>query len=457
MLVPIALASILTAALTVLVGMPFNYANIIALPLLGRHRRRQRHPCRASHAHRGRGAAVQHEHDARRARERAHDRRELRQPRVLVARRHGEHGHSAGARVGGEHDGDADRAAGVAEGVAAEADGRAHDARARHGRERFLGLGRRARAARGRHAPCAPSCGPAATGATSPVSTSRSPTGDLTERDSLHRAAAGCAAVFHVAADYRLWVADSGADVSRERRRARSTCSRPRRPAGATRLVYTSSVAVLGINRDRTPADEDTPVTVADMVGPLQALEISGRAGRAPARERARLPRRDRQPVDADRSARHQADADGPHPARRRRGPHAGVRRHGLEPRARRRRRAGAPRGVEASARPASATSWAATISRCSRFSSSSPSTSAGERVRFACRIGRSIRSRSRRKVGARSRKREPRVTLDGVRMSTKHMYFSSRKAQRELGYAGAIRASRIAAAIDWFKANDYF
>jgi hypothetical protein len=33
-LVPIALASVLTAALTVAVGMPFNYANIIALPLL---------------------------------------------------------------------------------------------------------------------------------------------------------------------------------------------------------------------------------------------------------------------------------------------------------------------------------------------------------------------------------------------------------------------------------------
>ena len=36
---------------------------------------------------------------------------------------------------------------------------------------------------------------------------------------------------------------------------------------GVERLVYTSSVAVLGINRDRTPADETTPVTLADMIG----------------------------------------------------------------------------------------------------------------------------------------------------------------------------------------------
>ena len=113
-LVPIALASVLTAAFTVVVGMPFNYANIIALPLLvgigvdnGIH---VVHRMRTDE----RRAAVRHEHDARRARERAHDRRELRQPRVLVARRHREHGHPARARVGGEHGRDAHRVARVA-------------------------------------------------------------------------------------------------------------------------------------------------------------------------------------------------------------------------------------------------------------------------------------------------------------------------------------------------------
>ena len=53
--------------------------------------------------------------------------------------------------------------------------------------------------------------------------------------------------------------------------------------------------------------------------------------------------------------------------------------------------------------------------------------------------------------------KREPRVTLDGVRMSTKHMYFSSRKAQRQLQYRWRDPRLAIAAAVDWFKSNEYF
>jgi dihydroflavonol-4-reductase len=52
---------------------------------------------------------------------------------------------------------------------------------------------------------------------------------------------------------------------------------------------------------------------------------------------------------------------------------------------------------------------------------------------------------------------REPRVTLDGVRMSTKHMYFSSRKAERELQYRWRDPREAITAAVDWFKANGYF
>jgi dihydroflavonol-4-reductase len=57
----------------------------------------------------------------------------------------------------------------------------------------------------------------------------------------------------------------------------------------------------------------------------------------------------------------------------------------------------------------------------------------------------------------ARVSRREPRVTLDGVRMSTKHMYFSSRKAERELGYRWRDPRLAIAAAIEWFKENEYF
>ena len=90
--------------------------------------------------------------------------------------------------------------------------------------------------------------------------------GDLTDAASLKRAVDGCRVLFHVAADYRLWIPDpermyrTNVDGTRELLRAAAD-------AGAGRIVYTSSVATLGINPDRTPADETTPVALADMVG----------------------------------------------------------------------------------------------------------------------------------------------------------------------------------------------
>ena len=56
----------------------------------------------------------------------------------------------------------------------------------------------------------------------------------------------------------------------------------------------------------------------------------------------------------------------------------------------------------------------------------------------------------------ARLTKREPRVTLDGLRMSKKHMYFSSAKAERELGYRWREPKLAIADAIDWFASHGY-
>ena len=91
-------------------------------------------------------------------------------------------------------------------------------------------------------------------------------TGDLTDRPSLEKAARGCDTLFHVAADYRLWIPDpptvyrTNVDGSRDLLRAAAS-------AGAIRIVYTSSVATLGLNADHSPADEETPVTEAAMIG----------------------------------------------------------------------------------------------------------------------------------------------------------------------------------------------
>ena len=90
--------------------------------------------------------------------------------------------------------------------------------------------------------------------------------GDLAQPDSLKAAVAGCDAVFHVAADYRIWVPDGGASMYRAnvdgtRELIRAACA-----AGVGRIVYTSSVAVLGASRGVGIADETTVATEAAMV-----------------------------------------------------------------------------------------------------------------------------------------------------------------------------------------------
>jgi dihydroflavonol-4-reductase len=94
-------------------------------------------------------------------------------------------------------------------------------------------------------------------------------TGDLTDPASLERAVAGCAGVYHVAADYRMWLPDRAARSAMYRANVDGTRALLLAAAGAgvPRMVYTSSVATLGLRKDGVPADEDTPSTLADMIG----------------------------------------------------------------------------------------------------------------------------------------------------------------------------------------------
>jgi dihydroflavonol-4-reductase len=91
-------------------------------------------------------------------------------------------------------------------------------------------------------------------------------TGDLGDPASLPRAVAGCEALFHVAADYRLWVRDP-ASIYRANVDGTVALMRAAAAAGIPRIVYTSSVAVLGLPSSGAPADEDTPVALDDMIG----------------------------------------------------------------------------------------------------------------------------------------------------------------------------------------------
>jgi dihydroflavonol-4-reductase len=90
--------------------------------------------------------------------------------------------------------------------------------------------------------------------------------GDLLEPESLRSAMRGCDAVLHVAADYRLWVRDPDT-MYRSNVEGTRALLRIAQEEEVPRFVYTSSVATMGFKSDGTIVDESTPVSLDDMVG----------------------------------------------------------------------------------------------------------------------------------------------------------------------------------------------
>jgi dihydroflavonol-4-reductase len=280
-------------------------------------------------------------------------------------------------------------------------------------------------------------------------------TGDLTDRPSLERAVAGCAVVFHVAADYRLWVADA-VPMYRANVDGSVNVLEAAAAAGVQRMVYTSSVAVLGINKDRTPADESTPVDVADMVGHYKRSKfLAEEAVRRRARElgfpvvtvnpSTPIGPRDIKPTPTGRILLDAAAGRMP---------------------------AFVDTGLNLVHVDDVALGHLAAWKRGApgeRYVLGGEDFTLQQILEFVARhVGRrastirlphwSVYPIAVAAEGlALLTKREPRVTLDGVRMSTKHMYFSSRKAQQELDYKWRDPRLGLAAAVDWFKVNDYF
>jgi dihydroflavonol-4-reductase len=107
--------------------------------------------------------------------------------------------------------------------------------------------------------------------------------GDLCDPASLEKAMAGCDVVFHVAADYRLWVRDPErmyrANVEGTRAILKAALQN-----GVRRVVYTSSVATMGFSSNGHVADENSPVSLENMIGPYKrskflAEEVAIEAG----------------------------------------------------------------------------------------------------------------------------------------------------------------------------------
>jgi dihydroflavonol-4-reductase len=90
--------------------------------------------------------------------------------------------------------------------------------------------------------------------------------GDLQRPETFSSALTGCDAVMHVAADYRLWIRDPDA-MYRANVDGTRDLLRMAREANVPRVVYTSSVATMHFRADGIVVNEDTPVSLADMVG----------------------------------------------------------------------------------------------------------------------------------------------------------------------------------------------
>jgi len=90
--------------------------------------------------------------------------------------------------------------------------------------------------------------------------------GDLRDPDSLRKAMAGCEMVFHVAADYRLWTRDPS-EMYRSNVEGTRAVIQEAQACGVRRVVYTSSVATMGFTKNGQPCDENSPVSLRDMIG----------------------------------------------------------------------------------------------------------------------------------------------------------------------------------------------
>lgn len=277
--------------------------------------------------------------------------------------------------------------------------------------------------------------------------------GDLLDSPSLEHALENCEGLFHVAANYRLWARDPR-EIRMPNVRGTHNILLAARRCGVRRIVHTSSVATLGLHHDGTPSDEDTPVRLDDMIGAYKRskflsealVQRCARAGTdivivnpaAPIGPRDRKPTptgrmildaaRGRMPafVDTGLCVVHVDDVAEGHVLAYERGQRG--RRYVL----------------------------------------------GGENMSLQSILGTVAQLTGRRtpwlklphaavlpvayvaEAWARMTGVAPNVTVDGVKLARHRMYFSSRRAETELGYSARPAREALADAIQWFRANGY-
>jgi dihydroflavonol-4-reductase len=278
--------------------------------------------------------------------------------------------------------------------------------------------------------------------------------GNLLDPDSLKEAVKGCETVFHVAADYRLWVPEPermyAANVQ-----GSSDLARAAADAGVTRVVYTSSVATLGLSRNGIPSDEETPSRLEDMIGHYKRSKFLAEA------EMRRLVREEGLPIVIVNPSTPVGPRDvKPTPTGR----------LVLEAAAGR-MPAYVDTGLNLVHVDDVAEGHLLALERGrvgERYVLGGTNMSLREILAEIADIAGIAPPKIRLSTGvvlpiayiaegmARLSGREPRVTVDGVRMARKKMYYSADKAARELGLTARPTREALADAVAWFRDSDY-
>ncbi len=278
--------------------------------------------------------------------------------------------------------------------------------------------------------------------------------GDLRQAQALRPALEGCEALVHVAADYRLWVRDPEAMYAANVYGTRELL-RVAAEAGVQRVVYTSSVATMGFRMDGTIVDENSPVTLMDMIGHYKRSKFLAE------QEAVNAARKGLHVVILNPTTPIGAEDAKPTPTGRI-----------VVDFLRRKFPAYMDTGlnlVDVSA-VATAHGAALTVGRSGeryilggenltlkqildRMAAMTGLPSPKARVPHAVAMGFAYFDEW---VNGRLLGREPRATVEAVRMGKKKMFASSSKAEQELGYRALPVDAALRAAIDWFRAHGY-
>jgi dihydroflavonol-4-reductase len=279
-------------------------------------------------------------------------------------------------------------------------------------------------------------------------------TGDLRDPASLEKGIAGCDVVFHVAADYRLWVRDPeemyAANV--EGTRAILEAARKNR---VRRVVYTSSVATMGFTSKGQSADENSPVSLDNMIGPYKRSKFMA----------------EQVAIEAARSGQDVVIVN----------PSTPVGERDIKPTPtgrivvdflKRKFPAYVDTGLNLVDVTECARGHLAALEKgrtgeryilggenltlkqiLDKLAAITGLPSPTVRVPYVLALATGVVHEI---ITGRIRGREPRATIDAVRMGRKKMFVSSAKAERELGWKHAPVDDALRRAADWFRANGY-